>query len=486
MTISIVGAHWIGGEWIPTADSGTFDIVSPLDNTVIGSAPDGGAEAAEAAITAAKAAFFASDWAHAPRLRAQVMLTQAASIEARSEELARLLSIETGKLIQVARMEIAAAVSEIRYYAGLARAITGKLLEVEPGVHSQLSREPAGVAAIITPWNAPAILLVRSLAPALAAGCTVVLKPAPQSSLFHTAFMRCLAEVTALPAGVLNSFCEQGSSGGETLVTSPDVDVLSFTGSSAVGKRIMAAAAGTLKRLNLELGGKAPAVVLEDADVEAIAPQLAAAGMILSGQQCTALNRVLVHESRFNEMKKALSAALRAMRVGRSDDEASQIGPLIDMRSRDRVRKLVQEHADAGILVGDVPNGALAKGAYLAPSLLAVKELDSPVVQEEFFGPVMNLERFATETEAITKANATRYGLSASVWTKDLDRAHRIARALRSGTVWLNDHNKLFPEAETGGIRDSGFGRLHGIEGLNEFLYTKHIYHRFGRLRGAA
>lgn len=486
MTISVVGAHWIRGEWIPTGGSGTFDVVSPLDNAVIGSAPDGGAAAAEAAIGAAKEAFFASDWAHAPRLRAQVLLAQAQSIETRAEQLARLLSIETGKLIQVARMEIAAAVSEIRYYAGLARAIAGRLLEVEPGVHSQLFREPAGVVGIITPWNAPAILLVRSLAPALAAGCTVVLKPAPQSSLFHTAFMRCLAEVTAMPAGVLNSFCEKGSVGGEALVTSADVDVLSFTGSSAVGKRIMAAATGTLKRLNLELGGKAPAVVLEDADVEAIAPQLAAAGMILSGQQCTALNRVLVHESRFNEMKKALSGALRAMRVGRSDDETSQIGPLIDVRSRDRVRKLVQEHADAGILVGDVPNGALAKGAYLAPSLLAVQELDSPVVQEEFFGPVMNIEQFATEAEAIAKANATRYGLSASVWTQDLDRAHRIARALRSGTVWLNDHNKLFPEAETGGIRDSGFGRLHGAEGLNEFLYTKHIYHRFGRLRGAA
>jgi len=486
MTISVVGAHWIDGEWIPTARSNKFDIVSPLDNSVIGSAPNGGVDVAEAAIIAAKRAFFESEWAHAPRLRSQVLFAQAESLEARSDELARLLSIETGKLINVARMEVAAAISEIRYYGGLARAIAGRMFEVEPGVHSHLFREPAGVAAIITPWNAPAILLVRSLAPALAAGCTVVMKPAPQSSLFHTAFTRCLAEVQGLPAGVLNSFCEQGSAGSETLVTSPDVDVLSFTGSSFVGKKIMAAAAGTLKRLNLELGGKAPAVVFEDADINAIAPQLATAGMILSGQQCTALNRVLVHESRFNEMKKALDGALRKMRVGRSDDEASQIGPLIDVKSRDRVKNLVTEYADAGVLIGGVPNGSLGKGAYLNPSLLAVEDLDSPVVQEEFFGPVMNIERFRTEAEAVQKANATRYGLSASVWTNDLNRGQRVARALRTGTVWLNDHNKLFPEAETGGIRESGYGRLHGVEGLNEFLYTKHIYQRFGRVQAQA
>lgn len=486
MTISVVGAHWIDGEWIPTAGSNNFDIISPLDNAVIGSAPNGGTDAAEAAIAAAKRAFFESDWAHAPRLRAQVLHAQANNIEARAEELARLLSIETGKLITVARMEIAAAVSEIRYYGGMARAIAGRLIEVEPGVHSQLFKEPAGVAAIITPWNAPAILLVRSLAPALAAGCTVVMKPAPQSSLFHTAFTRCLADVAEMPSGVLNSFCEQGSAGGEALTVSPDVDVLSFTGSSAVGKRIMAAASGTLKRLNLELGGKAPAVVFEDADIATIAPQLAAAGMILAGQQCTAMNRVLVHESRFNDMKRALEGALKNMRIGRSDDEASQIGPLIDMRSRDRVNGLVKEYAESGILIGSVPNGNLSKGAFLTPSLLSVEDLESPVVQEEFFGPVMNLERFRTEEEAVKKANATRYGLSASVWTRDLNRAHRVARAIRSGTVWLNDHNKLFPEAETGGIRESGYGRLHGIEGLNEFLYTKHIYQRFGQVRGAA
>ncbi|MGQ9367050.1 aldehyde dehydrogenase family protein [Azospirillum sp. ST 5-10] len=482
MSMSIVGAHWIDGAWIPTTRSTSFEILSPHDRTVVGTAPDGGAEECAAAIAAARTAFRRSDWAHAPRLRAEVLAAMADRVAASADELARLLTIETGKLAAVARAEIAAAVSELRYYAGLSRAIAGRLVAVEPGVHSHLSREPAGVAGVITPWNAPAILLVRSLAPALAAGCTAVLKPAPQSSLFHTAFVRALSEAPGLPDGVVNSFCEQGSAGGAAMVRSPDVDVVSFTGSSAVGKRIMADAAGTLKRLNLELGGKASAIVFPDVDVAAVAPALAAAGMILAGQQCTAANRVLVHESIHGALTDALAAALRALRVGRSDEEGTAIGPLIDPRSRDRVAALVEANAARAVLHGRIPGGALARGGYLEPSLLAVEDLASPVVQEEFFGPVMNIERFATEEEAVERADATSYGLAASVWTRDLDRGFRVARALRSGTVWLNDHNKLFPEVETGGVRDSGYGRLHGPDGLNEFLSAKHVYHRMGRL----
>jgi acyl-CoA reductase-like NAD-dependent aldehyde dehydrogenase len=283
-----------------------------------------------------------------------------------------------------------------------------------------------------------------------------------------------------LPQGVLNSLCESGSEASEALVGSPGVDVISFTGSSAVGKRIMAAAAGTLKRLNLELGGKAPGIVFEDCDPEAIAPKLAASGMILSGQQCTAMNRVLVHESRFEAVKKALAAALAAMKVGSSLQGGNAIGPLIDTRNRDRIRDLVAAHADAAVLAGKTPDELPKKGAFVAPSLLGVTELGSAAIQEEFFGPVMNIESFTDEDDAVVRANATRYGLSASVWTHDLDRAHRVARRLRSGTVWLNDHNKLIPEAETGGVRESGYGRLHGMDGMSEFLSSKHVYHRFG------
>lgn len=408
---SIAGAHWINGEWIPGVGATQFEMVSPVDGAVIGTAPEGGRASAEAAIAAARHAFFESDWAHSPRLRADVLLSQAARVEAHSTNLSRLLSIETGKLIGVAHMEIAAAASELRYYAGLARAIGGRMLEIESGVYSHLVREPAGVVAIITPWNAPAILLVRSLGPALAAGCTVVMKPAPQSSLFHTAFVRCLAGVSDLPVGVLNSLCEAGSEGSEFLVESPDIDVLSFTGSSAIGRKIMRAASGTLKRLNLELGGKAPAVVFDDCDVDAVAPQLAAAGLILTGQQCTALSCVLVHESRYDALTQALCSTLKALPVGRSDDEHSKIGPLIDSRWRDRVQRLVETHADKALLKGGIPTGLPSGGAYLSPSLLAIDDLASPVVQDEIFGLVLNIERFTTEA-SVALCAVERSGLT--------------------------------------------------------------------------
>lgn len=474
-----MAAHLIDGEWESANDAG-YEVVSPNDGALVGRGPMGGARECEAAIQAASKAFRQGAWASSPRLRAQVMLRQADNIEREAAGLADLLARETGKLIGVARAEVAASASEVRYYAGLARAIAGRTFEIEPGVHSNLYREPAGVVGIITPWNAPGILLVRSLAPALAAGCTVVLKPAAQSSLFHTALMRCFSDVPDLPAGVLNSFCEAGSDGAEHLVRSPGVDVVSFTGSSAVGKRIMEAAAGTLKRLNLELGGKAPGIVFEDCDPDRIAPLLAASGMILSGQQCTAMNRVLVHESRFEAVRDALAGALSALKVGPSLEDGVAVGPVIDPRSRDRIRALVAAHARDAVLVGTVPEDTPAGGAFIRPSLLGVTAMESPVVQEEFFGPVMNIEPFSSEEEAVERANGTRYGLSASVWTNDLDRANRVARALRAGTVWLNDHNKLFPEAETGGFRDSGYGRLHGMDGLAEFLSTKHVYHRHG------
>ncbi len=476
--------HWIDGQWVPAFSGAEADSQDPANGKVIGRFADGGREEAEAAIASARQAFFHGDWAASPRRRAQVLLDYADALTSRRDELAELLTRETGRLLGAARSEIDGAISELRFYAGLARTVFGRVSEVEPGTYSLLTREPAGVAGIIVPWNAPAILLVRSLAPAMAAGCTSVIKLAPQSSLFQTAFLAPLYEQTSLPRGVVNALCGTGSEAGEALVTSPEVHVISFTGSSAVGKRIMAAAAGTMKRLNLELGGKAPCVVFDDVDVQAIAPRLAAAATVISGQQCTAADRVLVHESRAAEMREALAEALSALVVGPGDDAASQMGPLIDRASRDRVAAIVDDAERYGevILRGRVPDGALADGVFLTPSLIAVSDLSSPMVQEEFFGPVVNLETFADEAEAVARANATPFGLAASVWTADAARGRRVARAIRSGTVWINDHNKLFAEAETGGFGESGVGRLHGAEAMAEFLETKHIYETVGRV----
>ena len=314
-----VAAHWIGSEWLPAGSRQMHESLSPADGTLVGSVPRGGRAEAEAAIDTAVAAFAGTAWPQSPRLRAEVLFEAADRIAAEAPRIADLLSRETGKLLWVARLELASVVSEIRYYAGLVRALSGRVIEADPGIYSLLLREPAGVAGIIVPWNAPGILLVRSLAPALAAGCSVVVKPALQSSLFNTEVLACFREVKALPEGIVNSFCEAGSEGAQELVRSPKVDVLSFTGSSAVGKRIMADAAPTLKRLNLELGGKAPAVVFDDCDLEAIAPRIAAGATILCGQQCTAINRILVQESVFEKAKTIFASALAGLKVGRID-----------------------------------------------------------------------------------------------------------------------------------------------------------------------
>lgn len=478
-----MAAHWIGTEWIPASTARGHENVGPADGVAVGRVPLGGRAEAVAAIAAAKKAFLQTPWSQSPRLRADVLFEIADRIDAKAPQLADLLSRETGKLLRVARMELASTVSEIRYYAGLVRALSGRVIEVDPGMYSLLLREPAGVAGIIVPWNAPGILLVRSLAPALAAGCTAVIRPALQSSLFNSAVMECFRGLKGLPDGVVNTFSEAGIDGSQELVRSPDVDVISFTGSSAVGKQIMADAAPTLKRLNLELGGKAPAIIFGDCDLEAIAPRIAAGAMILSGQQCTAINRILVQESAFEKAKEIFSRALDGMKVGRIDQDDTQIGPLISTASRSRIERLVQEARSVGtvVLEGHKPGGELAKGAFLTPSVISVEKVDTHFIQEEFFGPVVNIERFNDEADAVLRANATRYGLSASVWTKDLARAHRVARAVKSGTVWINEHNRLTPEVETGGRGNSGYGRLHGVEGLNEFMETKHVFQNHGQ-----
>lgn len=482
MSDGLTSAHWIGGDWF--VGSSDIGIKNPTDGTLVGHIPEGAGQEAQSAVDAAYQAFQKLPWSHSPRLRANALLDAADKISAAKPELVEALVRDTGKLVRVAGIEIDAMVSEFRYYAGLARAIFGRTLEVEPGVTALLTKEPAGVAAIFTPWNAPGILLARALPAALAAGCTVVTKTAGPASFFHEAVMRVMSSVDPLGSGVCNSIVESGSDGARALVSHPDVDVISFTGSTSVGKFIMRDAASTLKRLNLELGGKAAAIVLSDIDPDDVADRLLAASLILSGQQCTALDRILVHESRFDAMANALR--LRAEQIDCESPrlESSQLGPLIDIANRNRIAGIVEAAASSGNAIhsGLLPAGELSDGAFISPSVLKVEDLSAPEIQEEFFGPVVNLERFQNTEEMIAKANATRYGLASSVWSNDVASARRVARELRTGTVWINDHNKLFPEAETGGFRESGFGRLHGLEGLSEFLSTKHIYEPYGVL----
>jgi len=335
-----------------------------------------------------------------------------------------------------------------------------------------------GVAAIIVPWNAPMILLIRSLAPALAAGCTTVVKPAPQTPLCNQWLIKLISEIEVLPKGVVNSINEDGKIVGERLVESEEVDVISFTGSSATGKAIMASAAGTLKRLSLELGGKAPAIVYPDTDLNRTVPQLVQGSLVIAGQMCVAITRILAHEDCIADLSGKLVEAFKSVKIGPGYEPSSQLGPLIDKSNQKRVVQLIEKADQEGelLLRGVSVGGQLSEGCFVSPSLVRIEDENSFFAQEEIFGPIVTLEPFADEKEAVKKANATRYGLSASLWTNDLHRTHRIARALKSGTVWCNSHGKLLAEAETGGYRQSGLGRLHGVEALDDFLETKHTY----------
>jgi acyl-CoA reductase-like NAD-dependent aldehyde dehydrogenase len=480
----LTALNLINGQWQGALSGATGESRNPADGSRLGTYAESNREDARMAIAAAKQAFETSLWPHDARLRQNVLLQWAERLE-RRPELAGLLTQENGKVMAQSRGEMAGAISEIRYYAGLTRHIPGHFMEVEPGAYTATLREPAGVAGLIIPWNAPVVLLIRSLAPALAAGCSVVVKPAAQTAQITAQVLRELAAVEALPRGVLNLVSESGSEVAQELVASEDVDVLSFTGSNATGQRIMAAAAPTMKKLSLELGGKSCCLVFPDTteDFATVATRIAAAATVISGQQCTAARRVLVHASCYDEMKRALKKALESTVVAPGDTSGAGMGPLIDaaaVAAVDRAAQQAMDTCDEVVLRGGRPGGKLANGHFLTPTLVAHADTSASFVQEEIFGPFLVLEKFEDEKEAVARANHTVYGLSASVWTADGDRGMRLARALRNGTVWINDHNRLFAEAETGGYRRSGIGRLHGYEGLFDFLETKHIFRSSG------
>ncbi|WP_394833033.1 aldehyde dehydrogenase family protein [Pendulispora rubella] len=469
---------WIDGEFLEKAP--LRESHDPADDTLLGLYHDAGTEEARVAIAVARRTFDETSWSRDRMLRAQVLDEMAAWFVAHREPLIAILSRENGKLLREAAMEVDHSVTKIRYAAALARIDFGRAADVEPGFYSTMIREPIGVAGIIVPWNSPVILLVRSLAPALAAGCTVVIKAAAQTALTTGLLFRGLSTLPSLPRGVVNGFIESESGGAQWLVRAPEVDVISYTGSTRVGRQIMASGAETLKRLNLELGGKSPALLLEDADLESAIPTIVTAGTLFAGQFCMASSRVLVHRSRYDEVRERLAAALAGRVVGPSRDPSSQMGPLIDRPNVARVDAIVRKaETYAEVIVRGGPAlGHLAKGAFYRPSLVAISDVHAPIVQEEVFGPVLTLESFESEDEAVHRANATTYGLSASVFTRDIDRAARISRRLRAGTVWFNTHGVILDQFEEGGVKQSGLGRLNGFGGIEAFQECKHVLHR--------
>jgi acyl-CoA reductase-like NAD-dependent aldehyde dehydrogenase len=373
---------------------------------------------------------------------------------------------------------VAAGYGEARYYAGVARNVFGRTFESGPGKISLMTREPSGVVSVIVPWNAPVTLLVRSVAPALAAGCSVVIKPAPQTPLTNAAVMACFHETAAIPAGIVNSVNEHGTEVGTVLSSHPEVDVISFTGSSRTGKIIMANASDTIKHVSLELGGKAPALAFDDADLDRSVAEIRRGVLALNGQMCTCISRILVQDRVYDSMKARLSEAFTSVRTGDASAVDTELGPIIDRANQQRLATIIDRAASAAEMVvhGGIGTGNLAKGYFITPSMFEIDDVQHDLVQDELFGPIVSLERFGDEDEALAKANATRYGLAASVYTTDLNRSMRMGRKLAFGTVWMNCHNRLLAEVETGGYRESGIGRLHGLEAMNDFLETKHIY----------
>ncbi|NIQ98532.1 MAG: betaine-aldehyde dehydrogenase [Desulfuromonadales bacterium] len=472
---------FIDGEWVGARSGATRQIINPADGTVIAEVPEGDREDARAAIAAARTAFDAGEWPATPAVRRGALLYRlAALIERDREELATLESLDTGKTVEESRWDMDDIAGIFRYYAGLADKENGETIDSpEPETSSRIVREPVGVCGQISPWNYPLLQAAWKMAPALAAGCTIVMKPSEITPL-TTLKVTELAEEVGFPAGVVNTVLGAGASVGAELAESDDVDLISFTGGIDTGKKIIRAASGNVKKIALELGGKNPHIIFADADFDTALDQVLNGVFFHAGQICSAGARVLVEESIHERFVAALKERMAKIRIGNGFDDGTQMGPLISEEHRHKVERCVQVAVEEGArleLGGARPEDPdLQKGFFYLPTLFTGCTNDMQIVQEEAFGPVISVESFASEAEALERANSTIYGLSAGFWTRDPDRIARMSRGLRFGTVWVNDFNVYFVQAPWGGYKQSGMGRELGRQGLEEYTEVKHIY----------
>ena len=469
--------NWINGEWV---DSGHHkDSINPATYEVIGQYADATHEDAENAIAAAKYAFKNTVWKDDRLLRARVLNEMADLFDQYYDELVLLLSTENGKVKAEAELEVGMVANKLRYSASLVRTEYGRALEPKAGSFSIVLREPMGVAGVIAPWNSPVVLMIRSLAPALAAGTTTVVKLPSQTAQVNALLSKIFSEVKSLPKGVINVVTESGSAASKLLIESPDVPVISFTGSSGTGEAISRVGADNIKRFGLELGGKTPMIVFNDANLDDALPKLEKSLTVFAGQFCMTGSRLLVQRGIAEELTKRLAERLENVKLGPASDLSSDMGPLIDKPNVERVNGMVEKAIADGAKVivrgGPVTEGPLAKGAFYRPTLLQVTDPNADIVQKEVFGPVLSLLIFDTEAEAVELANNSEYGLAASIWTQDVNRPLRVAREISAGTIWINNWAVIYDEFEEGGYKKSGLGRMNGVAAMDDFIEYKHI-----------
>ena len=471
----------IDGSWVASRSGETRDITCPADGTSVGTVDEAGASDTRAAIAAARQAFDTGPWPATPSPERAALLHRVADrLESEVEVVARAESLDTGKRLVESRFDVADIVACFRYFAAMAGNQAGRVVDTgNPDAISRVVTEPVGVCALITPWNYPLLQAAWKVAPALAAGNTFVLKPSELTPHTSILLMRYLQDA-GLPRGVGNLILGAGSTAGAPLASDQDVDLLSFTGGLTTGRHLMAVAAQTVKRVALELGGKNPNIVFADADQQAALDNALTAVFLHSGQVCSAGARLIVEESIHDAFVTELIARAGRIRLGGPFDESAETGPLISAQHRDKVAAYVAAAVQEGATVrcgGSAPTDPdLAKGFYYLPTVLDDCKASMTCVQEESFGPVLTVETFRTEEEAVAIANDTIFGLAGAVWTQDASRAQRVASKLRHGTIWINDYHPYLPQAEWGGFKQSGIGRELGPTGLAEYQELKHIY----------
>ena len=468
----------IGGQW---HRSGTeVASVNPADGTTIGHFYAGGLPEVEAAVAAARQAFAERRWhGLAPAERASVMWRIAELIDRDADTLAELETVDAGKLLGDARRgDVAMAAAAFRYHAGWCTKLEGRLLDVSNAApsefHCYLRREPVGVAALIVPWNGPLAIAAWKLAPALAAGCAVIIKPPEQASL-SVLRLGALLVAAGIPAGVVNIVTGPGQTVGEALAAHAEVDKLSFTGSTETGRRIVRAACGNFKKLTLELGGKSPAIVFADADLEAAAHGVVQGIFSHAGQVCVANSRLLVEHTVRDAFIERLATLARRLRIGPGLDPDSELGPLVSAEHRSTVEGLVNASLAAGATAVTGGRPRSGSGFFFEPTILTNVGRDTPAVREEVFGPVLCATTFAELDEAVALANDTRYGLAGSVWTRNLRTAHRVAAEVKAGLFWINTHGRPDVAVPFGGYKQSGWGREQGRDAVESYTELKSV-----------